>query len=647
MQELNDVLGDENIPTQAQLSQLVYLQMALKETMRLRPAFPIFFRQADKDCVVGGYAVEAKSFVLPLIGKIHTDPKYWGNNPHLFNPDHFTPEAQASRPTYAYAPFGLGARKCIGERLGMMEATIIAGALLKRFHFARQPSTQVLPYVKFAWMTKYGIKMRPVRRVDKNGRSTPETLRHRKLGILENSIFQMNAIAPGAGNIVTTIDTSKALTKELIEQALPHVCCEHPLLAVTCEQRSDGLHFCPVEGAAFPVSVEQRDHNKTGEQQRDDIQHKLLNDDLFKSPWLFKIVLLNTPNTERSSATLFLSASHVICDGQTLMKLVKDLLRVINQLLNPSSTLPNPRKDSQLRITAPLETEMPYQQRTLRGLLGAVGVGFDVLKLQKIASRGRSFRMEANVPPAQRTSNNLTVSLDEQELSQLLRACKAQEATIHGALGTALLFAISAHLQDIRTAKELRPVDGKIGLPVVTTIDMRRRASPPLSPTTSGYLSSGIVSNPRVPLDVRDSDGTLNVAAFWDTSRHIAEENLKKIAEGEAWSALRVMEFLGPKGLTRQYRKSIDKPLYAPLYLANLGRIEPEAGAVAPLTNFSMHNAFHAFGAGIFALAMSINGRLNLSVTCPGPLMSKATLEGIVGGALDNLRSVANDVARQ
>ncbi len=44
---------------------------------------------------------------------IHRDEKYWPN-PNQFDPDRFTQENKANRNSYAYMPFGIGPRNCIG-----------------------------------------------------------------------------------------------------------------------------------------------------------------------------------------------------------------------------------------------------------------------------------------------------------------------------------------------------------------------------------------------------------------------------------------------------------------------------------------------------------------------------------------------------
>lgn len=46
---------------------------------------------------------------------IHRDPKYFPN-PERFDPERFNPENKKNIDPYAYHPFGLGPRNCIGKK---------------------------------------------------------------------------------------------------------------------------------------------------------------------------------------------------------------------------------------------------------------------------------------------------------------------------------------------------------------------------------------------------------------------------------------------------------------------------------------------------------------------------------------------------
>jgi cytochrome P450 len=133
-EEAAAVLGGRR-PTAADLPRLPYLTMVVKETLRLYPAAPVFGRRSTADTVLGGHPLPAGSDVYVVPFATHRHPAYW-DHPERFDPERFTPEAEAARPRYAWYPFGGGPRACIGRHLSMLEAVLALALVLGRFELA-------------------------------------------------------------------------------------------------------------------------------------------------------------------------------------------------------------------------------------------------------------------------------------------------------------------------------------------------------------------------------------------------------------------------------------------------------------------------------------------------------------------------------
>jgi cytochrome P450 len=131
--ELDTVLAGA-LPTVADVERLPYTRMVLSEAMRLYPPAWALGRESTAPCTVGGYEVPAGSVVLLSQWVTHRDPRWWPN-PERFDPTRFSAENRASRPRWAYFPFGGGSRQCIGEAFAWMEAILLIATLGQRWRF--------------------------------------------------------------------------------------------------------------------------------------------------------------------------------------------------------------------------------------------------------------------------------------------------------------------------------------------------------------------------------------------------------------------------------------------------------------------------------------------------------------------------------
>jgi len=135
-EEVDRVLGADidAKPTFQQVTQLHYISQILKESLRMWPPAPAYGVTPLKDETIGGkYKLRKGTFITVLVMALHRDPAVWGPNPDVFNPDNFSREAEAKRPSNAWKPFGNGQRACIGRGFAMHEAALALGMILQRF----------------------------------------------------------------------------------------------------------------------------------------------------------------------------------------------------------------------------------------------------------------------------------------------------------------------------------------------------------------------------------------------------------------------------------------------------------------------------------------------------------------------------------
>lgn len=116
----------------AELERLPFLGACIDETLRLYPPGWGWIRKAQVDDTLGGVHVPAGTIVMISPYITHRHPEVW-SDPTKFDPDRFL--RGEPRHKYAYFPFGLGARSCVGKYFSLMEMKISMSALLARFEF--------------------------------------------------------------------------------------------------------------------------------------------------------------------------------------------------------------------------------------------------------------------------------------------------------------------------------------------------------------------------------------------------------------------------------------------------------------------------------------------------------------------------------
>jgi cytochrome P450 len=125
------------------LPRLVYTSAVVHEAMRLYPPAYTIVRQAKHADDAGGVAVPAAAIVFIAPWVLHRHRRLWPQ-PEVFDPTRFLPGAPAPD-RFAYLPFGVGPRVCIGAQFALTEATLVVATMVKAFHIQRADDQPVTP----------------------------------------------------------------------------------------------------------------------------------------------------------------------------------------------------------------------------------------------------------------------------------------------------------------------------------------------------------------------------------------------------------------------------------------------------------------------------------------------------------------------
>ena len=133
----------ENVKEEAvkseDLARLEFFTMFLKESLRLRPPVHTVGRIIEHPMLIDEYEIPKGTLVQLSFYQMHWNPVTWPD-PFTFDPYRFSPENIKNIDPYAYLPFSVGERNCIGQNLAMHEIKTVVVKILKLKHLSLHPS---------------------------------------------------------------------------------------------------------------------------------------------------------------------------------------------------------------------------------------------------------------------------------------------------------------------------------------------------------------------------------------------------------------------------------------------------------------------------------------------------------------------------
>ncbi|XP_055379703.1 cytochrome P450 4d8-like [Condylostylus longicornis] len=132
--EIIEVIGKDKKKSigYRELQDLKYLELVIKESLRMYPPVSVIGRKITTDSVIDGKFFPKGTELILYLEKLM-------RNPEIFpDPDKFIPERHCSNNyteinPYAYVPFSAGPRNCIGQKYAMLEMKMIIVKVLQNF----------------------------------------------------------------------------------------------------------------------------------------------------------------------------------------------------------------------------------------------------------------------------------------------------------------------------------------------------------------------------------------------------------------------------------------------------------------------------------------------------------------------------------
>lgn len=137
---------------------LVEKRAVIEEAIRLYPPIAAISRVALFDDELGGESVRRGSMIVISPYVLHRHRLLW-HQPDVFDPGRFLGNQRSMIDRFAYLPFGVGPRKCIGFAFALQEATLVLATIVKNFDFALCPRDKVWPILRVTLRPAKGLPM--------------------------------------------------------------------------------------------------------------------------------------------------------------------------------------------------------------------------------------------------------------------------------------------------------------------------------------------------------------------------------------------------------------------------------------------------------------------------------------------------------
>lgn len=122
---------------------LTWTRAVVDEALRLYPPSFVIVREAVETDVVEGIAAPAGTLVMIAPWVLHRHRSLW-DEPGRFDPARFLPGAPAID-RFAYLPFGIGPRTCIGSSFALTELVLVLAILIRAFRIELAGRRTVMP----------------------------------------------------------------------------------------------------------------------------------------------------------------------------------------------------------------------------------------------------------------------------------------------------------------------------------------------------------------------------------------------------------------------------------------------------------------------------------------------------------------------
>lgn len=142
----------------SQIKEMKVVEYAFMEALRLYPPIGFFVRESVQPVCLRDKMIQPGDPIIISPWLIHRHEDFW-EKPHEFCPMRFDKSKGKKIRNYAYLPFSLGPRQCIGMAFATREAMLVLATLLRTYRFDLAPGFEPEPVGRISIRSNNGMQV--------------------------------------------------------------------------------------------------------------------------------------------------------------------------------------------------------------------------------------------------------------------------------------------------------------------------------------------------------------------------------------------------------------------------------------------------------------------------------------------------------
>ncbi|XP_071742576.1 alkane hydroxylase MAH1-like [Rutidosis leptorrhynchoides] len=154
-----------------ELCEMVYLNGALSESLRLFPPLPFNHKiPLRRDILPSGHEVDENMKIILSIYSMGRMKSIWGEDCMEFKPERWITKLGKIKhePSYKFPAFNAGPRTCLAKDMSLYEMKIVSTTIIQRYRIDLVEGHIVKPSGSMVLQMKHGVKVRLTRRSEMN-----------------------------------------------------------------------------------------------------------------------------------------------------------------------------------------------------------------------------------------------------------------------------------------------------------------------------------------------------------------------------------------------------------------------------------------------------------------------------------------------